>query len=240
MSSGFCADVSVALPSAAESAEVAVLAGVLAATYIRELVDRKEHDPGDDLISRLATDYVATGQLNRETAGHHWCGHDAGRSRNHREHDRAGNRCTAAASRCVRAAGTNRRPVRHRKHGGRAHALPHHRASQVDRVAIEDLTIGGQPIHAGDFLVMNLPAGNWDPDFVDNPRRVRRRPKYPRTLGFRLRRTSVHRTKSRASRNADRVRHAGPAPALAEIGDIAGCTEVQRRIRHLRHEGASR
>ena len=68
MSSGFCVDVSVALPSAAESAEVAVSAGVLAATYIRELVDRKEHDPGDDLISRLATDYVATGQLNRETA----------------------------------------------------------------------------------------------------------------------------------------------------------------------------
>lgn len=68
VASGFCADVSVALPSAAESAEVAVLAGALAATYIRELVDRKEHDPGDDLISRLATDYVATGQLNRETA----------------------------------------------------------------------------------------------------------------------------------------------------------------------------
>ena len=68
MSSGFCADVSVALPSAAESAEVAVFAGALAATYIRELVDRKEHDPGDDLISRLVSDYVATGQLNRETA----------------------------------------------------------------------------------------------------------------------------------------------------------------------------
>jgi cytochrome P450 len=29
----------------------------------------------------------------------------------------------------------------------------------VDRVAIEDLNIGGQPIHAGDFLVMNLPPG---------------------------------------------------------------------------------
>jgi len=33
------------------------------------------------------------------------------------------------------------------------------------RSKIEDLTIGGQPIHAGDFLVMNLPAGNLDPDF---------------------------------------------------------------------------
>jgi cytochrome P450 len=37
-------------------------------TYIRELVDRKEHDPGDDLTSRLATYQAATGQLNRETA----------------------------------------------------------------------------------------------------------------------------------------------------------------------------
>src|SRR5581483_4624584 len=36
--------------------------------YIQELVQRKEREPGDDLISRLVTDYVATGQLNRETA----------------------------------------------------------------------------------------------------------------------------------------------------------------------------
>src|SRR4029079_11500140 len=35
--------------------------------YIEELVERKEHDPGDDLISRLVTDYVLTGQLNRAT-----------------------------------------------------------------------------------------------------------------------------------------------------------------------------
>jgi len=41
--------------------------------------------------------------------------------------------------------------------------------SQVDRLATEDLTVGGQPIQAGDMLVMNLPAGNWDPEFVHNP-----------------------------------------------------------------------
>ena len=34
--------------------------------------------------------------------------------------------------------------------------------SQVDRVATEDLTLGGQSIQAGDFVIMNLPAGNWD------------------------------------------------------------------------------
>jgi cytochrome P450 len=41
--------------------------------------------------------------------------------------------------------------------------------SQVDRVAIEDLTVGGQLIRAGEFVVMNLPAGNWDAEFVDSP-----------------------------------------------------------------------
>jgi cytochrome P450 len=41
--------------------------------------------------------------------------------------------------------------------------------SEVERVATEDLTLGGQSIRAGDFLVMNLPAGNWDSEFVDDP-----------------------------------------------------------------------
>ena len=41
--------------------------------------------------------------------------------------------------------------------------------SQVDRVALEDLTINGQLIRAGERVLMNLPAGNWDSAFVDNP-----------------------------------------------------------------------
>lgn len=35
--------------------------------YIQELVQRKEREPGDDLISRLITEYVATGQLDHAT-----------------------------------------------------------------------------------------------------------------------------------------------------------------------------
>ena len=35
--------------------------------YVTELSERKEREPGDDLISRLMTEYVATGQLNRAT-----------------------------------------------------------------------------------------------------------------------------------------------------------------------------
>lgn len=41
--------------------------------------------------------------------------------------------------------------------------------SLVERVALEDLSIGGQLVHAGDVVLMNLPAGNWDPAFADHP-----------------------------------------------------------------------
>jgi cytochrome P450 len=41
--------------------------------------------------------------------------------------------------------------------------------SQVDRVATEDVYVGGQLVREGDFLLMNLPAGNWDPEFVEHP-----------------------------------------------------------------------
>jgi len=41
--------------------------------------------------------------------------------------------------------------------------------AQVDRIATEDLILGGQQIRTGDRLLMNLPAGNWDSEFVDSP-----------------------------------------------------------------------
>ena len=54
--------------------------------------------------------------------------HAAGRSRNHGEHDRAGHRDTAAASRRSGAAAAHRRPGLGRQHRRRADALPDHRA----------------------------------------------------------------------------------------------------------------
>jgi cytochrome P450 len=41
--------------------------------------------------------------------------------------------------------------------------------SLVERIALEDLVIAGQVIRAGDRVLMNLPAGNWDPEFVTAP-----------------------------------------------------------------------
>src|ERR1700748_728613 len=40
---------------------------------------------------------------------------------------------------------------------------------QVDRIATEDFELGGQQIRAGDHVLMNLPAGNWDAEFTENP-----------------------------------------------------------------------
>jgi cytochrome P450 len=137
--------------------------------YIQELVARKEREPGDDLISRLITDYVATGQLDYNTvavngvimmqAGHETTSNMIGLGTvallEHRSvFEQLGQTDDAAVI---------------------AHAIEELMRylsivhAQVDRIATEDLILGGQQIRTGDRLLMNLPAGNWDPEFVDSP-----------------------------------------------------------------------
>ena len=137
--------------------------------YIQELVRRKEAEPGDDLISRLVTDYVATGQLSRETA-----------AMNGVIMMQAGHETTANMISLGTVALLQHRDVFERlgqtddpavianaiEELMRYLTIVH---AQVDRIATEDLTIGGQSIRAGDRLLMNLPAGNWDSEFVENP-----------------------------------------------------------------------
>lgn len=137
--------------------------------YIQQLVERKKRDPGDDLLGRLVTDYLLTGQLNDETtaltamtllvAGHE----------------------TTANMVSLGTVALLQHPEIFERLGGTDDELVVANIveelmryltivqSQVDRVATEDLSLGGQTVHAGDLLVMNLPAGNWDTDFVDNP-----------------------------------------------------------------------
>ena len=138
-------------------------------THIRELVDLKEHDPSDDLMSRLVTGYVATGQLNRETA-----------AMNGAIMMQAGHETTANMIGLGTVALLEHPDVFERlghtedqtvianivEELMRYLTIVH---SEVERVATEDLTLGGQLIRAGDMLVMNLPAGNWDTEFVDHP-----------------------------------------------------------------------
>jgi cytochrome P450 len=138
-------------------------------TYIQELVERKEHEPGDDLISRLATDYIATGQLNRASAAMTGvimmqAGHETTANMIALgtvallEHPEVFERLGQTDDRAV-IANIVEELMRYL-------SIVH---SQVDRVATEDFTLGGQLFRAGDMVVMNLPAGNWDAEFVDNP-----------------------------------------------------------------------
>jgi cytochrome P450 len=137
--------------------------------YIQELVDRKEREPGDDLISRLVTDYVATGQLDRETT-----------AMTAVIMMQAGHETTANMIALGTVALLEHRDVFERLGRTDDHAVIVNAVeelmryltivhSQVDRVATEDLTIGGQLIRAGDKVLMNLPAGNWDNEFAENP-----------------------------------------------------------------------
>ena len=180
--------------------------------YIQELVARKEREPGDDLISRLVTDYVATGQLDHNTvavngvimmqAGHETTANMISLGTvallEHPEvFERLGQTDDAAV-----IANAVEELMRYL-------SIVH---AQVDRIATEDLTLGGQQIRAGDRLLMNLPAGNWDSEFVDNPETFDIARNTRGHCGFRLRNPPVHRCQPRACRNAGRVRHVG-APA---------------------------
>jgi cytochrome P450 len=138
-------------------------------SYIQELVARKAREPGDDLISRLVTDYVATGQLDHNTVAVNGvimmlAGHETTANMISLgtvallEHPDVFERLGQTDDPVVIAQAVEELL--------RYLTIVH---AQVDRIAIEDLTIGGQQIRAGDRLLMNLPAGNWDPEFVDSP-----------------------------------------------------------------------
>ncbi len=144
-------------------------AGVALFGYMTDLVARKEREPGDDLMSRLVTDYVLTGQLSRETAAMNavlllQAGHETTASMIALgtlallQHSDQLARLRATDDPAM-IANTVEELMRYL-------TIVH---SLIDRVALEDLTVSGQPISAGDKLLMNLPAGNWDPHFVDNP-----------------------------------------------------------------------
>jgi cytochrome P450 len=136
---------------------------------IQELVGRKEREPGDDLISRLVVDHIATGQLDHETAAM------TAVIMMQAGHETTANMISLGTVALLQHADVFARLGQTNDPAVIANiveelmrylSIVH---SQVDRVAIEDLTIGGQLIRAGDWVVMNLPAGNWDAGFVDNP-----------------------------------------------------------------------
>lgn len=137
--------------------------------YLLELVDRRVGDPGDDLISRLVTGYVVTGQLTRETAAM------TGVVMMLAGHETSANMISLGTVALLQHPDVFERLGQTDDHAVVANVVEELMRylsivhSQVDRVATEDLTLGGQSIRAGDFVVMNLPAGNWDIEFADSP-----------------------------------------------------------------------
>jgi cytochrome P450 len=138
-------------------------------SYIQELVARKEREPGDDLISRLITDYVATGQLDYNTVAVNGvvmmlAGHETTANMISLgtvallEHPEVFERLGQTDDPAVIANAVEELL--------RYLSIVH---AQVDRIATEDLVLGGQQIRTGDRLLMNLPAGNWDGEFVESP-----------------------------------------------------------------------
>src|SRR5271170_1749623 len=140
--------------------------------YIQELVARKACEPGDDLISRLVTDYVATGRLDHDTVAVNGvimmqAGHETTANMISLgtvallEHPDIFERLGQTGDPVVIAQAVEELM--------RYLTIVH---AQVDRVATEDLTIAGQLIRAGERVLMNLPAGNWDAEFVDSPEKL--------------------------------------------------------------------
>jgi cytochrome P450 len=140
--------------------------------YIQELVARKAREPGDDLISRLVTDYVATGQLDHDTVAVN------GVIMMQAGHETTANMISLGTVALLEHPDVFDRLGQTDDPVVIAHAVEEllryltivH--AQVDRIAIEDLTIGGQLIRAGERVLMNLPAGNWDSEFVDRPAKL--------------------------------------------------------------------
>ncbi|MFF5979504.1 cytochrome P450 [Streptomyces olindensis] len=134
--------------------------------YMGELVERKEREPGDDILSRQVHDYVLKGDMTREraalngltllVAGHETTSNMIGLSvvallKNPEIAARireADNRATAANA------------VEELLRYLSIAITPMH------RVATEDLTIGGQLIRAGEVVTVNLPAANRDSAFL--------------------------------------------------------------------------
>ncbi len=229
------------LDSRSTDEEKAVSIGGEIFGYMFELVARKEREPGDDMITRLLTDYVATGALSRETA-----------TMSALIMLQAGHKTTAS----MIALGTlallqhPEQLTRLRETDDpavvanlveelmRYLTIVH---SLVERVAREDLTIAGQLVRSGDIVLMNRPAGNWDAAFVDAPRAPRRRSKQPWTLGLRLRGGSpVHRPEPRSRGTANCALFARTQVTRTAAGGAGIGVALPERERDLRHRRVAR
>jgi cytochrome P450 len=206
--------------------------------YLEELVQRKEREPGDDLISRLVTEYVATGQLNHATAAiTSVIMMQAG-------HETTANMISLGTVALLEHPDVYERLGQSNDPAVIANIVEELMryltivVSQVDRVATEDLTIGGQLIRAGEFVMMNLLAGNWDSEFVNDPETFNVERNARGHLGFGY---GVHQCiGANLARIEMQVAFATLARRLPGLKLAVSPDELRfKESRHLRHEGAA-
>ena len=138
--------------------------------YIYELLERKKHEPGNDLLSRLMNDNVANDEMNVATAAMTGfimlqAGHETTASM-----IALGTMLLLDHPDVMTQLRENDDPAVSLKIVDellRYLTIVH--SGLVDRVATEDLEICGQLVCAGEHVMMNLVAGNFDSEFVDNP-----------------------------------------------------------------------
>ncbi|WP_329405772.1 cytochrome P450 [Nocardia vinacea] len=136
--------------------------------YLSELVARKETEPDDALIGRLVREYLPTGELARETiAMNSMILLSAG-------HETTSNMIALGTLALLQNPDTLAR-VRDTDDpkvvSGAVEELLRYLTiahSLVVRVAKEDIEIGGTLVHAGEGLILNLPAANRDPAFLED------------------------------------------------------------------------
>lgn len=137
--------------------------------YLLDLVVRKEREPADDLLSRLAQEQILPGHLRREeavvsasallVAGHETTANMIALSTLALLQDPdllARIRDTDDPALVAKAVEELLRYL----------SVVH---TNVYRVATEDLTLSGTKIKAGDVVSINIPGGNWDPAYTTNP-----------------------------------------------------------------------
>ncbi|MBP2324442.1 cytochrome P450 [Kibdelosporangium banguiense] len=137
--------------------------------YLMGLVEQKEREPGEDLLSRLLAERVATGELDRAGAamnglillfaGHETTANMIGLS-------------TVTLLRNPEQAARIRDTDDPTVVANAVEELLRYLSIAQDmifRVATEDIVIGGQLVRAGDALTVSLPAANRDTALFDDP-----------------------------------------------------------------------
>ncbi|GAB2458843.1 cytochrome P450 [Jatrophihabitans fulvus] len=166
------------------SADEMIAATGRLAGYLGELVARKQHEPGDDIISRLLADQVASGALGVEdlvgmcmlliVAGHETTAN-----------------MIAMGTLAILENPDQRAAITDAE-------TPASLAAPVEelmrylsvienglvRVATEDVEVGGALIRAGDGVIINVPAANRDPRAFEDPDRLDLRSAVRKHLGF--------------------------------------------------------